>query len=151
MRKRLAPIRQGEGVSRTISGNSKERSVLWRVFLHTLSSREERVCPRRASPFVKRFVSSGKRTAPTTDHYFFVCPPEHPLHPPQLPPQEDFPLFLSRIMLRMIAPQITISTSVITMVERLPISHSSIAVPPNLQNGIPNAHRNANCTSGALS
>ena len=40
--KTLAPIRQGEGVSRTISGDSKERSVLWRVFLCYLSSREER-------------------------------------------------------------------------------------------------------------
>ena len=37
-----APIRQGEGVSRTISGDSKERSILWRVFLCDLSSREER-------------------------------------------------------------------------------------------------------------
>ena len=39
---RDAPIRQGEGVSRIISGDSKERSVLWRVFLCYLSSREER-------------------------------------------------------------------------------------------------------------
>ena len=44
MRIRLAPIRQGEGDSRTISGDSKEPWVLWRVFLHTLSSRKERVC-----------------------------------------------------------------------------------------------------------
>ena len=36
--KRFAPIRQGEGVSRTISGNSKERSVLWHAFLPYLSS-----------------------------------------------------------------------------------------------------------------
>ena len=55
--KRFAPIRQGEGVSRTISGDSKERSVLWRVFLCYLSSREERWHPRRAFPFEKRFVS----------------------------------------------------------------------------------------------
>ena len=33
-----APIRQGEGVSRTISGDSKERSVLWHAFLPYLSS-----------------------------------------------------------------------------------------------------------------
>ena len=59
MRTRLAPIRQGEGVSRTISGDSKERSVLWRVFLHTLSSRKERVCPRRAFPAVERLDNSG--------------------------------------------------------------------------------------------
>ena len=57
-----APIRQGEGVSRTISGDSKERSVLWRVFLCYLSSREERWRPRRAFPFEKRFVSSGAVT-----------------------------------------------------------------------------------------
>ena len=44
MRIRLAPIRQGEGVSRTISGDSKGQRVLWRVFLCYLSSREERVC-----------------------------------------------------------------------------------------------------------
>ena len=57
--KRFAPIRQGEGVSRTISGDSKERSVLWRVFLHGLSSREERSCPRRALPAVERLDNSG--------------------------------------------------------------------------------------------
>ena len=57
--KRFAPIRQGEGVSRTISGDSKGQRVLWRVFLHDLSSREERSCPRRALTFEKRFVSSG--------------------------------------------------------------------------------------------
>ena len=56
---RLAPIRQGEGVSRTISGDSKGQRVLWRVFLCYLSSREERWHPRRALPFEKRFVSSG--------------------------------------------------------------------------------------------
>ena len=88
---------------------------------------------------------------PTRRGHFLACPPEHPLHPPQLPPQEDFPLFLSRIMLRMIAPQITISTSVITMVERLLLSHSSIAVPPNFKTWIPNAPRNANYTSEAFS
>ena len=57
--KRFAPIRQGEGVSRIISGDSKGQRVLWRVFLHTLSSRKERVCPRRALTFEKRFVSLG--------------------------------------------------------------------------------------------
>ena len=60
--KRFAPIRQGEGVSRTISGDSKGQRVLWRVFLHTLSSRKERVCPRRAFRFEKRFVSLGVAT-----------------------------------------------------------------------------------------
>ena len=63
MRIRLAPIRQGEGVSRTISGDSKGQRVLWRVFLHTLSSRKERVCPRRALPTEKRFVSLGVATS----------------------------------------------------------------------------------------
>ena len=38
-------------------GDSKERSVLWRVFLCYLSSREERWHPRRALTFEKRFVS----------------------------------------------------------------------------------------------
>ena len=59
MRIRLAPIRQGEGDSRTISGDSKGQRVLWRVFLHTLSSRKERVCPRRAFPAVERLDNSG--------------------------------------------------------------------------------------------
>ena len=59
MRIRLAPIRQGEGVSRTMSGDSKGQRVLWRVFLHTLSSRKERVCPRRALPAVERLDNSG--------------------------------------------------------------------------------------------
>ena len=57
--KTLAPIRQGEGDSRTISGDSKGQRVLWRVFLHGLSSREERSCPRRALPFEKRQIGSG--------------------------------------------------------------------------------------------
>ena len=57
--KRDAPIRQGEGVSRTISGDSKGQRVLWRVFLCYLSSREERWHPRRALTFEKRFVSLG--------------------------------------------------------------------------------------------
>ena len=59
MRIRLAPIRQGEGVSRTISGDSKGQRVLWRVFLCYLSSREERWHPRRAFPFEKRQIGSG--------------------------------------------------------------------------------------------
>ena len=54
-----APIRQGEGVSRTISGDSKGQRVLWRVFLRYLSSREERWRPRRAFPFEKRRIGSG--------------------------------------------------------------------------------------------
>ena len=35
---RLAPIRQGEGDSRTISGDSKGQRVLWHAFLPYLSS-----------------------------------------------------------------------------------------------------------------
>ena len=67
--KRFAPIRQGEGVSRTISGDSKERSVLWRVFLRYLSSREERWRPRRALTFEKRLVSSEAVTGSTPPPY----------------------------------------------------------------------------------
>ena len=81
-----APIRQGEGVSRTISGDSKERSVLWRVFLCYLSSREERWHPRRAFPFVKRKSGSGVVgicvASPTALHQSLRCPCGHhlPLH-----------------------------------------------------------------------
>ena len=35
---RFAPIRQGEGDSRTISGDSKGQRVLWHAFLPYLSS-----------------------------------------------------------------------------------------------------------------
>ena len=86
MRIRLAPIRQGEGGSRTISGDSKGQRVLWRVFLCYLSSREERWHPRRASPFVKRQIGSGVAgfcTAyPTALHQSLRCPCGHhlPLH-----------------------------------------------------------------------
>ena len=59
MRRCWEPIRQGEGVSRTISGDSKGQRVLWRVFLRYLSSREERWRPRRALPFEKRRIGSG--------------------------------------------------------------------------------------------
>ena len=84
--KRFAPIRQGEGVSRTISGNSKERSVLWRVFLCYLSSREERWHPRRAFPFEKRQIGSGIvgfcAAFPTALQQSLRCPCGHhlPLH-----------------------------------------------------------------------
>ena len=59
MRIRLELIRQGEGVSRTISGDSKGQRVLWRVFLCYLSSREERWHPRRALTAVERLDNSG--------------------------------------------------------------------------------------------
>ena len=69
MRRCLAPIRQGEGVSRTISGDSKGQRVLWRVFLCYLSSREERWHPRRALPFVERESGSGAVTGSNLPPY----------------------------------------------------------------------------------
>ena len=69
MRRCWEPIRQGEGVSRTISGDSKGQRVLWRVFLCYLSSREERWHPRRALPFVERESGSGAVTGSNLPPY----------------------------------------------------------------------------------
>ena len=81
--KRFAPIRQGEGVSRTISGDSKGQRVLWRVFLCYLSSREERWHPRRAFPVVERKSGSGAvgfcAAFPTALHQSLRCPCGHHL------------------------------------------------------------------------
>lgn len=57
----------------------------------------------------------------------------HPLQAPQLaqlPPQEDFPAFLSRIMLRMRRPVISAMTAIKTILMRLAESHANIGSLP---------------------
>jgi hypothetical protein len=60
----------------------------------------------------------------------------HPLQvlqapqPAQLPPQERFPAFLSRIMLRIRSPTISIMTAMSTILIRLADSHANIGSLP---------------------
>ena len=57
----------------------------------------------------------------------------HPLQAPQeaqLPPQEDFPAFLSRTMLRMRRPVISAITATRTILMRLAESHANIGSHP---------------------
>ena len=60
-------------------------------------------------------------------------PAHPPLHAPQeeqFPPQEHFPAFRSRIMLRIARPTASTRTATITRLTRLPVSHESTVTPP---------------------